>query len=84
MKSIEISGHALFCNDRLIFCSQGCGMKMKEEFLENHLLFLCQNKNFKYQRAVDCPNGCGEKMMKRDVVINFFSVINKLFLLLGY
>ena len=75
----DLQNHlALFCNDRLIFCTLGCGEKMKQEFMDNHTLFLCKNKNFKYQKVVDCPNGCGEKMAKKEVFISYFYyIINK-------
>ena len=59
---------SLFCIDRLIFCTLGCGEKLKQEFMLNHTEFFCKNKNFKFQAYVFCPNGCGEEMMKRDVI----------------
>lgn len=64
----DMSTHLnLFCIDRLLYCTLGCGEMMKQEFMENHTLFFCKNKNFRYQAVVKCPNGCGESMMKREV-----------------
>jgi hypothetical protein len=69
IKSMDWDEHQqIFCNDRLIYCTLGCGEKMKEEFMANHVEFFCVNKNYKYQKYIDCPNRCGETMMRRDVL----------------
>lgn len=58
----------LHCNDRYYFCPQGCGVQVKAESEEYHTEYLCSNKNFRYQKDVDCPNACGAIMMIRDVL----------------
>ena len=35
---------------------------------EYHTEFKCKNKNFKYQKTIECPNTCGDVMMIRDVL----------------
>jgi hypothetical protein len=40
-----------------------------QEFMESHTLFLCKNKNARYQAVVSCPNRCGEKMPKKEVFV---------------
>ena len=65
----ELDEHLLLnCADRLVFCTLGCGQKMKTEFLASHMEFACTKKNLKYQKEIMCPNGCGEKMMIKDVI----------------
>lgn len=69
MEYRALDEHArLNCNDRLVYCPQGCGQQIKDIDVDNHLEFFCSNKNFKYQKDVDCPNACGERMMIRDVL----------------
>lgn len=58
----------LHCNDRYYYCPQGCGVQIKQENQEYHTEFQCSNKNFRYQKDVDCPNTCGAIMMIRDVL----------------
>ena len=43
-------------------------MQVKAENEEYHTEFQCTNKNFRYQKDVDCPNACGAVMMIRDVL----------------
>ena len=69
MKFWELDEHQrLHCNDRYYFCPQGCGEQIKQENEEYHTEFQCTNKNFRYQKDVECPNTCGAVMMIRDVL----------------
>ena len=69
MQYCELSEHqSLHCNDRYYYCPQGCGEKIKADQHEHHMEFVCANKNFKYQKDVNCPNSCGAVMMIRDVL----------------
>ncbi len=65
----ELEEHLrLHCNDRDIFCPQGCGQLLRQAEVEQHVEFLCSNKHFKYQKFVDCPNSCGQRMMIRELL----------------
>jgi hypothetical protein len=69
MKHRELDEHQrLHCNDRYYYCPQGCGVQIKAENEEYHTEFQCTNKNFRYQKDVECPNTCGAIMMIRDVL----------------
>lgn len=58
----------LDCAYRYVYCPQGCGKQVQHYAVENHTELECPNRHHIYQKMTECPNGCGEVMMKKELL----------------